>query len=163
MNIEKIGHELMVDTAEKKSPCYEVEDFLKLYRKIKFNCINSSCFLENCFSSFNKTEIKEVFFDVFYEKRRIESLERQNISIEKNLFLLKIMNISLELLEKYPDKGMFYAELLDLKYFTKEKNSNEKISEKLCVLRSTYYRYLKQATFLFGEILFGHVLPQIQK
>lgn len=72
------------------------------------------------------------------------------------------MNISLELLGKYPDKGMFYSELLDLKYFAKKKSCNEEISEKLCVSRSTYYRHLKQATILFGENLFGHVLPDIQ-
>ncbi|RVU55448.1 hypothetical protein [Anaerosphaera multitolerans] len=141
----------------------KIEKLLIAYRKIDFYISDR---LESIVEYLNQVDLNNVkniiiIFNIDLEDD-IDDIKKEQFKNNNYTLYLKIMDVTLAKLDKYPDKGKVYAEIIRLKYFEKEKHCNERISEIICVSRSTYYRYLKQANIAFGEILFNYIIPEIE-
>ncbi|MGY3751154.1 hypothetical protein [Vagococcus acidifermentans] len=109
---------------------YQIEKILSVYRKIDFCTSSTLNSIVEYFQQIDLDRLKNTlnWIDINQEGDNSCIKNKGFSEIDFDLFL-KIMDITLKQLDLYPDKGKIYAEIIKLKYFEKEKYSNEKISE----------------------------------
>ncbi|RVU55444.1 hypothetical protein [Anaerosphaera multitolerans] len=162
INIEELN---LFDITDKNMCKSRIEHLLSLYRRLNFFTSNNIDILKNNFVQINDDQIKNIVRDILnvdlkYYENNIK-FERKNL--KETAIFITIMDLTIDRLEKYPDNGEIYAKILKIKYFDEKKYSNEIISEEICMSRSSFYRYLRHGTLIFGNILFNIVLPEINE
>ncbi|MDO5755831.1 MAG: hypothetical protein Q4P28_06335 [Tissierellia bacterium] len=150
---------------EKKKYIHEVKLLLKLYRKVNFHVSDRYEQIDESLYDTYRKNMEEIISSVLEvdSYMNIEKLEQSLIDINTSILLLNLMDSALERLRRYPDKGAVYAKLLELKYFDKNKYSCERISEKLDISRTTYFRYSKNAIQMYSTMLFGYAIPEVKE
>lgn len=136
---------------------------LQLYRKVRFHVSDRMQMKgEEIYESRNR-DLKDLVISFLEIDNTVDvkRLEQSLIDINVSLTLLELMDLALERLARYPDNGFIYAQMLRLRYFEDKMMTCEVLSEKFNMSRSTYFRYLNQATETFGTMLFGYALPEI--
>lgn len=92
------------------------------------------------------------------KKNRIESrLE----SLEDSKSLLELIDCGMAVLKQYPDRGLWYFEIISQSYLGVTKCNENNLMDKLCISRSTLYRDRKKAKELLAAILWGFIIPDI--
>ncbi|MGO3751665.1 MAG: DUF1492 domain-containing protein [Peptoniphilaceae bacterium] len=138
---------------------------LKLYKKVNFYVKDRIETMDEHLYETRRTHLKDVVLSVLEVDSfiNIEKFEDSLISTNSSILILDLMDLALERLRKYPDKGEIYADLLNLRYFDEMNCTCEQIMSKLTISRSTYYRYYKKAVEAYGNMLFGYTVPDVME
>lgn len=86
-------------------------------------------------------------------------IEDQLQSMEANSIILEIIHTAMVRLYEYPELGEDYYDILYKTYFNN--HAYDDLCDALNLSRSTYFRRKKKAIGLFGQILWGYVLPDV--
>ena len=135
---------------------------LSQYRAVKWRLNESVEELDyECIGSIKKNLIDYienlVENDTRIDRKRIE--DRLNC-IEESKSIVKLIDHSINLLGKYPDKGELYKEIILSVYIYPSEGSMEAIADIFSMSRSTFFREKKKAVELFGNIMWGYITQE---
>lgn len=74
----------------------------------------------------------------------------------------KMIVIAMQKVKEYPELGVTYYEVLRLNYLMKSNSKEAAILNRMCLARSTYYKFKKDAIKIFGYCLWKIILPNIK-
>lgn len=136
---------------------------LKLYRRVSFHVQDRLQMKDEEVYECRRQHLEDLVVSFLEVDTRVDvrKLEESLIDINVSLSLLELMDLSLERLSRYPNKGELYADILRRRYFTKEERTCEELLYVHNMSRSTYFRNLNKATEAYGNMLFGYALPEI--
>ncbi len=156
-NYQMIG--LNIDDTYKKTDL-----LLKLYRKVCWS-------MEKHFEDLQEITYESCLGDTenltyllnFAPEKELDIFRSKAINAMQTKVLIDLIDKSIIKLREYPDNGIMYHSIIELKYIGYFRFTEDEILEQLNLERSTYYRKKKEATMLLGYVLFGFVMPEYIK
>ena len=92
-----------------------------------------------------------------------EFFESHVAKLIKDRYLMKLAEMALCEVRRFPDLGETYYTILKKGYFDSEKHSENDMLDIVNLERSRYYDRKREAVLLFGTILWGAIIQQSDK
>lgn len=133
----------------------KTKKLLKRYKKAKFDV---EIGLEDLGAELEESDmksIKDLMDSVLGEDLIMDGMKltERLQNIRKSAILLRHMERCLIGLQKYPDKGKIYYEMLHRLYFSGKCRCHEEVMGLMDMPRSTYFRYYKTAEKMYSKLL----------
>ena len=97
-------------------------------------------------------------FEPEYKKRDFEA--KVSILFETH-WMIELMNTAIERVRGHLDNGNRYYYILYKSYFDKQKYLNDDLQDLLDIAPSTFFKFKREATLLFGIYLWGYGIPEL--
>lgn len=164
MNISELRKKVEIPYESDKELEHNIKLLLGLYRKVNFRVEDRIKDLELVTFESGRKHLEDLVISILEIDTTInfEKLEDQLISINESLFLLQIMDKTLDRLKNYPENGETYGKIIELRFFVKEIYNHDYIMNKVSMSRTSYYRHLPRAIQFYGVMLFGYALPEVR-
>ena len=99
----------------------------------------------------------------FEPEAKRKDFEAKVSTLFETYWMIELMNRAVERVHEHFDNGNKYYYILYKRYFDKDKHSNEDIQYLMDVAHSTFHKYKREATLLFGIYLWGHGIPELYR
>lgn len=140
--------------------------------KMLLSCYRSICFSAKCRAldlraeaKFANTDLTSalIYLSEFAPDSERERFESKVSSLFKTERLVSLVDLAMESMNLYFTRSRMYYELISKAYLTKRVYRSEEIADILGVDLKVFYLRRQEGLLLFGYMLWGHVIPIIQK
>jgi len=99
----------------------------------------------------------------FEPESKRKDFEAKVSTLFETYWVIELMNQAIERVHGHFDNGNKYYYILYNGYFDKDKYSNDDLQDLMDVAHSTFHKYKREATLLFGIYLWGHGIPELYR
>lgn len=136
---------------------YRGKALLECYRDVCWDTVGYVDDLADEFPEFCGRDMDKalLYLDNFAPDGQRERFEERFCKLFDIGWRIRLVDMAMYHLRKWPKDGKFYGDLISLKYLSKFEYVLDDMLDMLGVERSTFYRKQKEAVTVFGVILWG--------